>query len=60
MASNKHDPGDAVPEGVAVEEPVPLSDEDRAVKRKLEKLGSDGESNEAEPPAQLERRGNRH
>ncbi|MFC7551767.1 hypothetical protein ACFQU7_04840 [Pseudoroseomonas wenyumeiae] len=33
------DPGDAVPEGVAVQEPAPLSEHDKAVKRRLEKLG---------------------
>ncbi|MFC4167112.1 hypothetical protein [Teichococcus aestuarii] len=33
-----HDPGDAVPEGVAVEQPVPLTPEEEEVKRKLEKL----------------------
>jgi hypothetical protein len=32
------DPGDAVPEGVAVEQPVPLTPEEEAVKRKLEEL----------------------
>jgi hypothetical protein len=33
-----HDPGDAVPEGVAVQEPAPLSEHDKAVKRRLEDL----------------------
>jgi len=33
------DPGDAVPEGVAVQEPAPLSEHDKAVKRRLEELG---------------------
>jgi hypothetical protein len=32
------DPGDAVPEGVAPAEPVPLTEEDRRVKAKLERL----------------------
>jgi hypothetical protein len=32
------DPGDAVPEGVAPAEPVPLTDTDRRVKRQLEEL----------------------
>lgn len=34
------DPGDAVPEGVAVEEPAPLTEHDKEVKRRLEELGS--------------------
>ena len=34
-----HDPGDAVPPGVAPVEPVPLTDEDRRVKEQLEHLG---------------------
>lgn len=33
-----HDPGDAVPEGVAPAEPVPLTEEDRRIKRQLEEL----------------------
>jgi hypothetical protein len=33
------DPGDAVPEGVAVQDPAPLSEQDKAVKRRLEELG---------------------
>jgi hypothetical protein len=33
------DPGDAVPEGVAVQEPAPLSEHDKEVKRRLEQLG---------------------
>ncbi|MBO1074335.1 hypothetical protein [Roseomonas marmotae] len=36
-----HDPGDSVPEGVAVQQPAPLTEEDRAVKKKLEELGGD-------------------
>ncbi|MFT8244402.1 hypothetical protein [Roseomonas sp. BN140053] len=35
-----HDPGDAVPPGVAVKYPAPLSEHDRDVKRKLEELGA--------------------
>ncbi|MCI0753643.1 hypothetical protein [Teichococcus vastitatis] len=35
---SRHDPGDAVPEGVAVEQPVPLTEKEQAVKRKLEEL----------------------
>ena len=33
------DPGDAVPPGVAVRHPTPLTEHDREVKRKLEHLG---------------------
>jgi hypothetical protein len=33
-----HDPGDSVPEGVAVQQPAPLTEEDKAVKRRLEEL----------------------
>ncbi len=36
-----HDPGDAVPPGVAPVEPVPLTDEDRRVREKLEHLGEE-------------------
>lgn len=32
------DPGDAVPEGVAVEEPAPLTEADRKAKRSLNRL----------------------
>ena len=32
------DPGDAVPEGVAPQEPVPLTPEDKKVRRALERL----------------------
>jgi hypothetical protein len=32
------DPGDAVPEGVAPAEPVPLTEQDKQVKRQLEDL----------------------
>jgi hypothetical protein len=35
------DPGDAVPPGVAVETPAPLSPEDEAVREKLERLKKD-------------------
>lgn len=42
----RHDPGDAVPEGVAVEQPVPLTPQEEAVKRKLEELPES-----APPPA---------
>jgi hypothetical protein len=34
------DPGDAVPSGVAVQQPAPLTEEEQAVKRKLEELPS--------------------
>lgn len=34
----EHDPGDAVPEGVAVETPAPLTPQDRKAKRGLERL----------------------
>ncbi|MFH5923597.1 hypothetical protein [Roseomonas xinghualingensis] len=36
---SRHDPGDSVPPGVAPEDPAPLSEEEREVKRKLEELG---------------------
>ncbi|MBV8574546.1 MAG: hypothetical protein JOZ58_05820 [Acetobacteraceae bacterium] len=37
-----HDPGDAVPPGVAVQEPAPLSDEDQKVRDRLdEKLSTE-------------------
>ena len=35
-----HDPGDAVPPGVAVKYPAPLSEKDRQIKRQLEELGA--------------------
>ncbi|WP_338664962.1 hypothetical protein VQH23_07255 [Pararoseomonas sp. SCSIO 73927] len=47
------DPGDAVPPGVAPVNPVPLTDEDRKVKRKLEELG-DGKPAEGEPQGRAE------
>ncbi len=37
-ADTARDPGDAVPPGVAVQTPEPLSDNDRRVKEKLEDL----------------------
>ena len=33
------DPGDAVPPGVAPQEPVPMTPQDEEVRRKLERLG---------------------
>ncbi len=39
MTENDRDPGDAVPPGVAVQTPTPLSENDKAVKEKLEHLG---------------------
>ncbi|WP_376088836.1 hypothetical protein ACE7GA_16870 [Roseomonas sp. CCTCC AB2023176] len=45
------DPGDAVPPGVAPAEPVPLTEHDKAVKRKLERLGG-GKGEEPDDPAQ--------
>lgn len=36
--SGRRDPGDAVPEGVAVEQPVPLTPQEKEVKKKLEDL----------------------
>lgn len=39
----ERDPGDAVPPGVAPVEPVPLTDEDRRVLAKLERIGTKGE-----------------
>lgn len=45
-----HDPGDAVPPGVAVKYPAPLTAEDREMKRKLEELGHrPGDPPPAEP-----------
>lgn len=38
-AEHEHDPGDSVPPGVAPKYPPPLTEEDRRVKRKLERLG---------------------
>ncbi len=35
----EHDPGDAVPPGVAVQTPEPLTEEDEKVKETLEHLG---------------------
>ena len=35
------DPGDAVPPGVAVQTPTPLTDQDRRTLRKLESMGAD-------------------
>jgi hypothetical protein len=43
-----HDPGDSVPEGVAVQEPAPLSEHDKAVKRRLEELPKSAPKPEAE------------
>ena len=34
----ERDPGDAVPPGVAVQEPVPMTPEDKKVRRALERL----------------------
>ncbi len=39
MPANERDPGDAVPPGVAVQTPEPLSEDDKTVKEKLEHLG---------------------
>ena len=36
-----HDPGDAVPPGVAPAQPVPLTPSDRAVRQRLERFGSE-------------------
>ena len=38
-ARDRHDPGDGVPPGVAVQEPAPLTTGDRRAKRSLERLG---------------------
>lgn len=37
-ARDTHDPGDAVPPGVAVQDPAPLTSADRKAKRSLERL----------------------
>ena len=39
MGETDRDPGDAVPPGVAVQNPVPLTRHDREVKHKLEQMG---------------------
>ena len=41
MPANERDPGDAVPPGVAVQTPEPLSENDKKVKEKLEHLGDE-------------------
>lgn len=43
------DPGDAVPEGVAVQEPAPLSEHDKVVKRKLEEMARSSAKPDNEP-----------
>ncbi|MBP0495662.1 hypothetical protein [Roseomonas indoligenes] len=48
-----HDPGDSVPPGVAPVNPVPLTEEDLKVKRKLEELGG-GKPIERGPQGQAE------
>jgi len=40
-ASEERDPGDAVPSGVAVQDPEPLSSDDERVRHRLEDLGSE-------------------
>lgn len=40
---NQHDPGDAVPPGVAPVEPPPPSEEDKAVLEKLRRIGGSGD-----------------
>lgn len=45
------DPGDSVPPGVAPAEPVPPTDHDEAVKRKLEQLGG-GKPQDRDDPSQ--------
>jgi hypothetical protein len=52
-----HDPGDSVPSGVAPVSPVPLTEEDRKVKRKLEQLGSHGEAEHGKPQGRAETEG---
>lgn len=39
--NRERDPGDAVPPGVAVRTPAPLSEQDRQVQEKLEHLGDE-------------------
>ena len=51
--SGGHDPGDSVPPGVAPVNPVPLTDEERKVKQKLEELGG-GKPVEHGPQGQAE------
>ena len=38
-AKGGRDPGDAVPPGVAVERPAPLTEQDQKAREKLERLG---------------------
>ncbi|MCR0985245.1 hypothetical protein [Roseomonas populi] len=49
-----HDPGDSVPPGVAPVSPVPLTEEDRKVKRKLEQLGGGKPVERGQPQGQAE------
>ena len=46
--AHEHDPGDAVPPGVAPKTPVELTEHDKAVRDKLEHLGSSSHA-EAHP-----------
>lgn len=47
----EHDPGDAVPPGVAPATPAPLTEADRAAKARLERLAENPEPPPAKPPA---------
>ena len=46
--AHEHDPGDAVPPGVAPKTPAPLSEHDKAVREKLRHLGEQSHA-EAHP-----------
>jgi hypothetical protein len=45
------DPGDAVPSGVAVQHPAPLTEQEQAVKRKLEEMPAAAGGSQ-DPPGQ--------
>jgi hypothetical protein len=56
----ERDPGDAVPSGVAVQHPAPLTAEDEAVKHRLEQLpdsAAGGRPGPGEPQGQAETEG---
>ncbi|MBC9208070.1 hypothetical protein IBL26_14590 [Roseomonas aerophila] len=54
--TGERDPGDAVPPGVAVQRPAPLTPEDKAVKQRLEQLPG-SHPRPAEPQGQAETEG---
>lgn len=50
--SGSRDPGDAVPPGVAPQTPAPLTEEDRAVRDRLEELSRRKQDPSEDPEAQ--------